>query len=122
MSLDQKINKDNEGLSGDNNRFGDAEFELIFGQHFSPLCAYCQYKFGFDLDSAKDTVQAAFLKFWETRQFLSAGLSVKAYLYKIVTNICLDLIKHEKVKYSRTRIIRSTGKSSRSPCEIVFKM
>lgn len=106
MSHDQEINRDKGGALNDNNEFGNEEFELIFRQYFSPLCAYCQYKFGFDLDSAKDTVQTGFLKFWETRQSLSSGLSIKAYLYKIITNICLDLIKHEKVKHRGIRIVQ----------------
>ena len=58
MSHDQEINGDKGGTLNDNNEFGNEEFELIFRQYFSPLCAHCQYKFGFDIDSAKDAVQA----------------------------------------------------------------
>lgn len=76
----------------------DAAFESLFKSHFVILCSYCQAKYGFDLDSAKEAVHTGFIKLWENRKSISEGASVKAYLYKIVSNISLDLIKHKKVK------------------------
>ena len=79
-------------------QYDDAAFESLFKSHFVILCSYCQAKYGFDLDSAKDAVHTGFIKLWENRKSISGGASVKAYLYKIVSNTCLDLIKHKKVK------------------------
>lgn len=76
----------------------DATFEIFFKEHFSPLCAWCQYKFGFELDVAREAVNSGFIKLWENRHSLSEGRSGKAYLYTIVTNISLDMIRHEKIK------------------------
>ncbi|NJO24855.1 MAG: hypothetical protein HC867_02270 [Bacteroidia bacterium] len=76
----------------------EADFEAFFKQHFTPLCLYCQFKFDFDLDIAKEAVHTAFIKLWETRHQLTAGLSPKSYLYKVVTNNCLDMLRHEKVR------------------------
>ena len=79
-------------------QYDDTAFESLFKTHFAILCAYCQSKYGFDLDSAKEAVHTGFIKLWENRHSISGSTSVKAYLYKIVSNTCLDLIKHKKVK------------------------
>lgn len=81
-----------------NTGFDSATFEVFFKENFSGLCAYCQYRFGFDIDLAKEAVHSGFIKLWENRETLSTKLSVKAYLYTIVSNICLDILRHDKVK------------------------
>lgn len=83
----------------------DAAFEIFFRNHFTILCAYCQFKYSFDLDSAKEAVHTGFIKLWENRQSIAPGSSVKAYLYKIVSNTCLDLIKHRKVKQQHEKYV-----------------
>ncbi|MCW3089457.1 MAG: polymerase ECF-type sigma factor [Ferruginibacter sp.] len=86
--------------------FDDAAFEVFFKKHFSALCAYCQHRFSFDVDLAKDTVHTGFTRLWENRQTISPELSIKAYLYKIINNIGLDIIKHDKVKLDHVKYIR----------------
>ena len=76
----------------------EAAFEVLFKEHFIPLCSWCQYKFNFELEDAKDAVHSGFTKLWENRNNLSADLSVKSYLYTIVNNLSVDLLRHEKVK------------------------
>jgi RNA polymerase sigma-70 factor (ECF subfamily) len=80
----------------------EAAFDLLFIKYFTPLCAYCQYKFGLDFDLAKDIVQNGFIKLWESRHSIS---SKKAYLYKIVTNTCLNVLSHKKVKQRHEKYI-----------------
>ncbi|RYY26730.1 MAG: RNA polymerase sigma-70 factor [Chitinophagaceae bacterium] len=87
----------------------DALFEELFHLHFAPLCAWCEIKFGFPAETARDTVQSAYLKFWEARHSLSAKDAAKAYLYKIVGNTSLDLIKHQKVKAKKEKHLLQTG-------------
>lgn len=81
----------------------DAAFELFFRKYFGELCLYCQCKFGFDPDLAKDAVHTAFVKLWEHRRRLPPDLSARAYFYKIVTHISLDILKHEQVKRKHER-------------------
>lgn len=81
----------------------EAGFELFFKKYFHELCLYCQYKFGFDTDLAKDTVHSAFLKLWEYRRRLPPDLSARAWLYKIITHASLDLLKHEQIKRKHER-------------------
>jgi RNA polymerase sigma-70 factor (ECF subfamily) len=76
----------------------EAAFEVLFKEHFIPLCAWCQYKFNFELEVAKDAVHSSFIKLWENRDSLSTEIPVKSYLYKVANNLSIDLIRHEKVK------------------------
>jgi RNA polymerase sigma-70 factor (ECF subfamily) len=88
--------------------FDDAAFETFFKNDFSSLCSYCQIKFGFDIELAKEAVHCGFVKLWEARQSLSPNLSVKAYLYKIITNICIDILRHNKVKQKHEEYVCKT--------------
>lgn len=78
---------------------------MFFKENFSSLCSYCQAKFGFDIDEAKEVVHIGFIKLWENRQTLTADLSVKAYLYKIIFNICVDALRHQKVKAKHEKYV-----------------
>lgn len=72
-------------------------FETIFVQHYRPLCAYA-HTFLSDRDEAEEVVQAAMISFWEKRETIGIETSLKSYLYRMVRNACLNVIKHEKVK------------------------
>jgi RNA polymerase sigma-70 factor (ECF subfamily) len=98
MDLKQTHDHDSDYLSGNNINIDDRAFELFFKKNFVRLCAFCQYKFGFDQQEAKEVVHTSFIRLWEMRTNLSPNLSVKSYLYKIITNNCLDILKHKKVK------------------------
>lgn len=79
-------------------KFDDNAFEAVFKKHFLPLCAFCQYKSGFDPDATKEVVHTAFIKLWETRPSLARDLPAKACLYKIINNNSLDILRHEAVQ------------------------
>lgn len=72
-------------------------FEMIFRTYYQPLCNYA-YTFLQDKEEAEEIVQTTFLSVWEKRQNLSIHTAVKPYLYAMVRNACLNVIKHEKVK------------------------
>jgi RNA polymerase sigma-70 factor (ECF subfamily) len=78
--------------------FDNAAFETFFRENFTAMCGYCQYKFGFDVDVAKEAVHSAFIKLWENRSSISKDSSVKAYAYTIITNMSYDILRHNKVK------------------------
>ncbi|MEI6948428.1 RNA polymerase sigma-70 factor [Paraflavisolibacter sp. H34] len=90
-------------------RTGDAPFERFFKQEFTAVCAWCQYKFGFDLDDAKEIVHTGFIKVWGARQEQPDSQPVKAFLYRVVTNSSLDLLKHQKVKQKHERYVQQMG-------------
>jgi RNA polymerase sigma-70 factor (ECF subfamily) len=75
----------------------ESAFEMVFKTYYRPLCQYA-YSFLNDRDEAEEVVQAAFINVWDKRRQVEIQTSLKAYLYRIVRNSCLNVIKHEKVK------------------------
>jgi RNA polymerase sigma-70 factor (ECF subfamily) len=98
-----------EGASADDLRFDDASFGEFFKKHFLALCAYCQFKYGLDLDMAKEVVHIGFIKLWDARQNLTPGVSPKSYLYRIITNNILDLLKHRKITQQHIQFVLQAG-------------
>jgi RNA polymerase sigma-70 factor (ECF subfamily) len=72
-------------------------FEMLFRTYYQPLCNYA-FTFVQDRDEAEEIVQSTFLNIWEKRESLSIHTGVKPYLYAMVRNACLNVIKHEKIK------------------------
>jgi RNA polymerase sigma-70 factor (ECF subfamily) len=48
------------------------------------------------IDEAEDAVQEAFARAWRGRQTFSRSISLRAWLYRIATNVCLDAIELRK--------------------------
>lgn len=72
-------------------------FEMLFRTFYQPLCNYA-YTFLQDRDEAEEIVQSIFTNVWEKRSTLEIKTAVKPYLYAMVRNGCLNVIKHEKIK------------------------
>src|SRR5687767_12078992 len=72
-------------------------FEMIFRTYYQPLCNYA-YTFLQDKEEAEEIVQSTFMSVWEKHNTISIRTSVKSYLYAMVRNACLNVIKHEKIK------------------------
>lgn len=70
---------------------------MLFKTYYQPLCSYA-HTFTQDKDEAEEVVQSTFLSFWEKRESLNIQTTVRPYLYAMVRNSCLNLIKHEKIK------------------------
>jgi RNA polymerase sigma-70 factor (ECF subfamily) len=102
----------------------EKSFEVFFKQNFLRYCFYCQYKFGFDPDDAKEAVHLGFIKLWERRQSIEKDQPVGAYLQRIIHNNCLDLLKHEKVKlkYRTTQLDQPGYDESHSFSRVDIKL
>jgi RNA polymerase sigma-70 factor, ECF subfamily len=72
-------------------------FEMIFKTYYQPLCNYA-YTFLQDREEAEEIVQTSFLAVWEKREGMTIRTAVKPYLYAMVRNACLNVIKHQKIK------------------------
>jgi RNA polymerase sigma-70 factor (ECF subfamily) len=72
-------------------------FEMYFRTYYQPLCNYA-YTFLQDKAESEEIVQATFLSVWEKKSSLKITTSAKSYLYAMVRNACLNVIKHEKIK------------------------
>jgi RNA polymerase sigma-70 factor, ECF subfamily len=75
----------------------ESAFEMIFRAYYQPLCRYA-YSFLSDKEEAEEVVQSAFITVWEKRKSIDIQTSLKSYLYRMVRNACLNVIKHEKIK------------------------
>ncbi|WP_276373316.1 RNA polymerase sigma-70 factor [Chryseolinea sp. H1M3-3] len=72
-------------------------FEMIFKTYYQTLCNYA-YSFVQDRDEAEEIVQSTFLSVWEKKENLAIHTGVKPYLYAMVRNASLNVLKHEKIK------------------------
>ncbi|MDZ7646944.1 MAG: RNA polymerase sigma-70 factor [Cytophagales bacterium] len=75
----------------------ESAFEMIFRTYYQPLCRYA-YSFLQDKEEAEEVVQSSFITVWDKRNILTIETSVTSYLYRMVRNNCLNVIKHEKIK------------------------
>lgn len=81
----------------------ETAFEMIFKTYYQPLCNYA-YSFLNDRDEAEEIVQSSFVSVWEKRHEIEIRTSFKSYLYRMVRNACLNLIKHQRVKQQHAAV------------------
>ena len=62
-------------------------------------------------EDAQDIVQDLFERLWKMRDDLSNYQNVEAFSIRIVKNLCLDKLKHEKQKTQKLKVVHATQKS-----------
>jgi len=72
-------------------------FEQIFKAYYGYLCLFSS-RIIEDEIAAEEIVQEFFVKFWEKRANIEIESSIKNYLFRSVKNLCLNHIKHKKVR------------------------
>ena len=75
----------------------EAEFEQLFNKHFRELHAYA-YSILKDWETAEEVVQGLFLKLWEKNDWRQIETSIKAYLYRSVYFVSLNIIRRKKIQ------------------------
>jgi RNA polymerase sigma-70 factor (ECF subfamily) len=76
-------------------RLGPAEFGDLVNPFRHELLVHCYRMLG-SIDDAEDAVQDAFVKAWHGRASYRWDGSPRAWLYRIATNTCLDLLDRRK--------------------------
>lgn len=72
-------------------RIDETSFETRTQQHRRELHVHC-YRMLASFDEAEDAVQETYLRAWRARETFE-GDAFRAWLYRIATNVCLDMIR-----------------------------
>lgn len=80
------------------------EFEKIFKEYY-PMGVLFARKQVHDMDTAKDIVQAVFVKMFEKRDEIKINTSIKSYVFQSVRNACINHHKHNQTKQRHSKII-----------------
>ncbi|WP_147676504.1 RNA polymerase sigma factor [Algibacter pacificus] len=79
-------------------------FKQVFDEHYINLVVYAN-KYLFDYGLSEDIVQEVFLCLWEKSHLIKIKTSIKAYLYAMVRNKCLNELKMVKITYTDENFI-----------------
>jgi RNA polymerase sigma-70 factor (ECF subfamily) len=67
-------------------------FAALSQRHRRELHVHC-YRMLASFDEAEDAVQETFLKAWRGREGFKGSTQFRAWLYRIATNVCLDMLR-----------------------------
>jgi RNA polymerase sigma-70 factor (ECF subfamily) len=88
-------------------KVGGATFEQELERHRRELTAYCYRMLGAGSE-AEDAVQDTFLRAWRNQDSFEGRSSLRAWLYRIATNVCLDMLQGPQRRARPMDMVAST--------------
>jgi RNA polymerase sigma-70 factor, ECF subfamily len=88
------------GLAGD-----PAVFAVLVARHRGELYGHCLRMLR-SPEQAEDALQEALLRAWRSRSGYAGRSTVRAWLYRIATNACLDEIRRQRGRPHRQPVLR----------------
>ena len=73
----------------------ESAFTALVERHRRALHVHCYRMLG-SFEEAEDSVQETFLRAWRARESFEGGELLRAWLYRIATNTCLDAIRRSR--------------------------
>src|SRR5918993_4278816 len=83
-----------ERPTGMHTEIDEREFAQLVNRHRRELHVHCYRMLG-SFEEAEDLVQETFLRAWRHREQFDGGPGLRAWLYRIATNACLDFIRRK---------------------------
>jgi RNA polymerase sigma-70 factor, ECF subfamily len=81
-----------------------SSFETIFHQYYVALCNHA-FTYLKSKELAEDVVSDVFTKMWEKRSNINIETSIKSYLFRAVSNMCIDTLRkayYKKISFQDT--------------------
>jgi RNA polymerase sigma-70 factor (ECF subfamily) len=89
---------------------------LLFRKYYSPLCSHAA-RYLYSRENAEDLVAQVFCDFWENRLFEQVQFSYRAFLYRMVRNRSVDLLRRELGKSNRDYLAALSQETPETPAE-----
>ena len=80
----------------------EAAFAELTQRHRRELHVHC-YRMLASFDEAEDAVQDTFLRAWRSRHTFEGDTLFRAWLYRIATNVCLDMLRTRSRRATEAR-------------------
>ena len=74
----------------------EAAFKALFTEHYKGMYSYACIILKDEVE-AEEIIQNVFVRLWEKQTAIQIETSLKAYLYRMVYNDCMNHIKHKAV-------------------------